>query len=722
MMGATKGTDMTRVTAKPGTEAFRFLKVLKGEVGYKEGFSGGHYNNNQKYSDQVPGFDWSDFQPWCATFMAWGGWKNDIPVDRLPRSASCDALGAAFKRMGRWSEYPAIGAIALYGTPSDLNHTGAVYAFDETWIWTVEGNTNNTGSREGDGVYLKKRARRGTNVIGYGYPKFKEPIVSADPKWDKPKPEPKPEPVPDPDPTPPPEPGPKTPLVFWVDAHPIYQKGLDPAKVWKSGIRAICIKIGQGGDVEYGEDFTRMWRAFGNFRDENGDGFYMSVYYWPEEKVGLERQVKHLLQLLPSNDVPVNLDIEKYDPPGPLVDTPSMPTVRSFAYLCKSAGLRIELTYMPRWYHEGYMAGGLLPKFLGLWGSRYGINAPLAPRAAYRANRTKERWKGYAGVRMLHLQFGSRVRVGGKFMDCNVYRGRRRDLKNWFLAPFDIGPDPDPEPDPPEEPPKPEWEEFGEGFWNIGRGGAVAVAEALDDLAEMTDKFSVCEASDRDKDLGEARAAAEVTKAVGSFLSRHPDWQGYWSIGEGGKAVRTFWKTLEWEVEFKAAPIAVPRTEVTRDGKPGKGAGPGTIKTKRITTLVFTHRKTGRKVADLATHVIASWSKTEKALGTFEYKARRAHGSKHIAALVKLVKLYDPRVDVVMVKADLNATRGFSLLKTFVALVIGWTGKPTMGPREIDVMLHTKEFFLELLSVETPDLTPGDHRAVVKRFRMKKKG
>ncbi|MDR3080468.1 MAG: hypothetical protein LBV60_05990, partial [Streptomyces sp.] len=82
----------------------------------------------------------------------------------------------------RFSEYPAVGAQVFFG-PGGGTHTGLVYAYDATYIYTIEGNTNTSGSAEGDGVYLKKRARRDSYVYGYGYPSFAAGIVSADPKW-----------------------------------------------------------------------------------------------------------------------------------------------------------------------------------------------------------------------------------------------------------------------------------------------------------------------------------------------------------------------------------------------------------------------------------------------------------------------------------------------------------------------------------------------------------
>lgn len=167
--------------------ARKILKIARAEVGYHEGRSGSHWNNIQKYSKEVPGLQWSNGQPWCATFISWCAFKafGAAAMTFYPRTASTDAGAKWFKDRKQWSEYPAIGAQVFYGFHGDMNHTGIVYDFDNDWIYTIEGNTNASGSREGDGVYLKKRPRREDYVQGYGYPKFKKPLVSADPAYNK---------------------------------------------------------------------------------------------------------------------------------------------------------------------------------------------------------------------------------------------------------------------------------------------------------------------------------------------------------------------------------------------------------------------------------------------------------------------------------------------------------------------------------------------------------
>lgn len=162
------------------------ISVARSQVGYREGYSGGHWNNDQKYSDEVPGLGWSDFEAWCATFVSWVAMKAG-DADLYPRTASCGDGLRWFRSRGRTSEYPAIGAQVFYGVGGTYgnggHHTGIVYAYDSTYIYTIEGNTNESGSSEGNGVYLKKRLRRDVYVYMYGYPKFPEGIVSADPRY-----------------------------------------------------------------------------------------------------------------------------------------------------------------------------------------------------------------------------------------------------------------------------------------------------------------------------------------------------------------------------------------------------------------------------------------------------------------------------------------------------------------------------------------------------------
>ena len=91
-------------------------------------------------------------QPWCAAYASWvyaqagyakprSGWSPDLfPSSRLARSAlPGNVLGIYFPELKR------------------IAHVGIVIRQDGDWVISSEGNTNDNGSREGDGVYLKRR-------------------------------------------------------------------------------------------------------------------------------------------------------------------------------------------------------------------------------------------------------------------------------------------------------------------------------------------------------------------------------------------------------------------------------------------------------------------------------------------------------------------------------------------------------------------------------------
>lgn len=157
-----------------------FVQTLLNEAGYHEGHDSGGWNNEQKYSEQTPGFAWSDGQPWCATFECWGAWKSGI-IGRFPMTASCYSAVHWWQEHGRWTQYPVLGAPFYMGDIGE-DHTGVVYRYDENSIWTIEGNTNINGSYQGDGVYQRIRPRRNEgSPYGYGVVDFGVTTISADP-------------------------------------------------------------------------------------------------------------------------------------------------------------------------------------------------------------------------------------------------------------------------------------------------------------------------------------------------------------------------------------------------------------------------------------------------------------------------------------------------------------------------------------------------------------
>lgn len=103
--------------------------------------------------------------PWCAAFVAWCHVQAGIPATRSAWSPSWFPTDRTVYTRGKQGStpytpqqgdvfgiyYPHLGRIA---------HVGFIDGAEGDFYITVEGNTNEAGSRNGDGVYRKRRSAR----------------------------------------------------------------------------------------------------------------------------------------------------------------------------------------------------------------------------------------------------------------------------------------------------------------------------------------------------------------------------------------------------------------------------------------------------------------------------------------------------------------------------------------------------------------------------------
>ncbi|MCW5900484.1 MAG: CHAP domain-containing protein [Flavobacteriales bacterium] len=97
--------------------------------------------------------------PWCAAFVSYHLSTCGVPN---PLSAWSPAYATAAKQVWtprKASRSPLPGDVfsLYYSNLKRVGHVGFVQALEGRYITTVEGNTNGPGSREGDGVYSRKR-------------------------------------------------------------------------------------------------------------------------------------------------------------------------------------------------------------------------------------------------------------------------------------------------------------------------------------------------------------------------------------------------------------------------------------------------------------------------------------------------------------------------------------------------------------------------------------
>ena len=138
---AEKHIGVTEATGKnDGTEVERFLAI----TGLKKG------------------------QPWCAAFQAYIHDAAGLPAPHSARVVDWFKQNVVWER--EWTMYGPeakrgmVGAL-YYKDLGRYGHIVLIVGADKRNYYTIEGNTNSAGSREGEGVYRKIRTKESISAL-----------------------------------------------------------------------------------------------------------------------------------------------------------------------------------------------------------------------------------------------------------------------------------------------------------------------------------------------------------------------------------------------------------------------------------------------------------------------------------------------------------------------------------------------------------------------------
>lgn len=127
----------------------KLLQVAEKELGVRE-LSGN--NDGPRVAAYLSYVHVPEGSAWCAAFVSWVFGQAGYPA---PRTAWSPALFPLSKRTKEIR--PAMVFGIYFSHLKRIAHCGLVEGQDGDWLITIEGNTNRAGSREGDGVYRKRR-------------------------------------------------------------------------------------------------------------------------------------------------------------------------------------------------------------------------------------------------------------------------------------------------------------------------------------------------------------------------------------------------------------------------------------------------------------------------------------------------------------------------------------------------------------------------------------
>jgi hypothetical protein len=134
-------------------------------VGVRE--ATGH-NDGQMVETYLAAVNFGKGYAWCAAFCSWVYTQNGIANPKNAWVPSWFVSHIIWQRNnGLKNQMPLPGDVfgLYYPEKKLLGHIGFIHRYREDITITVEGNTNNAGSSEGDGVYMKRRPTRQIYII-----------------------------------------------------------------------------------------------------------------------------------------------------------------------------------------------------------------------------------------------------------------------------------------------------------------------------------------------------------------------------------------------------------------------------------------------------------------------------------------------------------------------------------------------------------------------------
>lgn len=129
--------------------------------------------SGKEWIHKVNGFDWCTQLHDCAHIATWGIDK----ARKILYRPKYNNLGAVvkysydyYKSVGKVGSTPKLGCSIYFQNSKGLSHIGIVVDFNDTYVWTVEGNAGKNN------WYVVKNCykRSSTYIYGYGYPDYEE--------------------------------------------------------------------------------------------------------------------------------------------------------------------------------------------------------------------------------------------------------------------------------------------------------------------------------------------------------------------------------------------------------------------------------------------------------------------------------------------------------------------------------------------------------------------
>jgi hypothetical protein len=141
------------------------LDIAITQIGVEE--APGHKNTGKQVEKYLASVGLGPGYSWCMAFVFW---CHQQAAEAMARKILMYRTGGVLEQWRqRKDKYRAItpqpGDVFIMDYGKGQGHTGIVEKVDNDYVYTIEGNTNDEGSREGYEVCRRKRAR--SKILGY---------------------------------------------------------------------------------------------------------------------------------------------------------------------------------------------------------------------------------------------------------------------------------------------------------------------------------------------------------------------------------------------------------------------------------------------------------------------------------------------------------------------------------------------------------------------------
>ena len=137
----------------------KILEIAQSQVGVQEQPKGS--NKGEQVEQYLAAVGLPGGYSWCMAFVQWCFKQAGIKFPFV----SAGVLSVWAHTIANHTYNPQTGDVFIMEFGHGLGHTGIVESVDGDYINTIEGNTNDDGSREGYEVARRKRKK--SSILGY---------------------------------------------------------------------------------------------------------------------------------------------------------------------------------------------------------------------------------------------------------------------------------------------------------------------------------------------------------------------------------------------------------------------------------------------------------------------------------------------------------------------------------------------------------------------------